>query len=422
MLSMHATSHSLDLAKTSKLVLSAAVVGATIWFYRTVYSSLSRNPPSQAITSTTIQGTHLEDHETTLPSDQVPYNGGDRRSHRNTRGPRNPRNYTLTSAKLSARRNKPGYTVQVVRCRFKMTFDGIAQRNNEIVRNFRLWSTSSMAPFPIEVVMDNSDESSSYYTEWSTGNLELLIQRLGSSWKALGGGRLCSKLTVSLPKGRIRITGGIGVLPARHRVLLPDDLTTLEWTGNREQLPLFFTQQPAFTSLTLANLTLDCALSMDECKTLLERGRVHLVNVNIKTIRAVNDPILDQPRALLPPLPRSAQDIQMTTLRSLNITSTADIRDLYASSPRFQFPALRKVTLDVSSTDFDILECKRYLTNSGANPKWKVRCAMTRRQENEMMHIYGRRFVRLPSQPELVNAGGIQNQLDTSDYLGDPEL
>ncbi|KAH0588573.1 hypothetical protein H2248_004404 [Termitomyces sp. 'cryptogamus'] len=420
---MHATSHSLDLARTSKLVLSAAVVGATIWFYRAVYPALSRNPPSQSITSTTSQGIHLEDHETTLPSDQVPYNGGDHRSRRNTRGPRNPRNSNiLTSAKLSSRKKKTGYTLQVVQCRFKMTFDSIAQQNSEIIENFRLWSISSMVPFPIEAVMDNSDKSSSYYTEWSTGNLDLLTHRLGSMWDALGGGRLCSKLTISLPQGRIRITGGIGVLPARHRVLLPDDLTTLEWTGNREQLPLFFTQQPAFTSLTLANLTLDCALSIDECKTLLERGRVHLVNVNIKTIRAVNDPILDQPRALLPPLSSSAQDIQMTTLRSLNITSTADIRDLYASSPRFRFPALRKVTLDVSSTDFDILECKRYLTKSGANPKWKVRCEMTRRQENEMTHIYGRRFVRLPSQPELVNAGGIQNQLDTSDYLGDPEL
>ncbi|KAG5334875.1 hypothetical protein C0989_002760, partial [Termitomyces sp. Mn162] len=232
----------------------------------------------------------------------------------------------------------------------------------------------SVAPFPIEVVMDNPfthDENSSYYTEWSTGNLNLLTHQLNSSWNALGGGRLCSKLTISLPEERIRITDGIGILPATNRVLLPRDLATLEWTGNREQLPIFFTRQAAFTNRTLVNLTLHCALSMDECKTLLNRGRGHLVNVSIKTIRAVNDPILDQPRALLSPLSSSAQDIQMTTLRSLNITSTADIRDLYASSPRFQFPALRKVTLDVSSTDFDILECKRYLTKSGANPKWK---------------------------------------------------
>ncbi|KNZ78038.1 hypothetical protein J132_02622 [Termitomyces sp. J132] len=418
---MHSTSHSLDLAKTSKLVLSAALVGATIWFCR----SLSRDRPSQSITSATSRETHLQDQETT-PSYRASYYAGDLRSHRSTRGPRNPPNYIPTrSAKLCLRRSKPGYILQVVQCRFEMTFDSIARENNAIIEVFELWRSMSVAPFPIEVVMDNPfthDENSSYYTEWSTGNLNLLTHQLNSSWDALGGGRLCSKLTISLPEERIRITDGIGILPATNRVLLPRDLATLEWTGNREQLPIFFTRQAAFTNRTLVNLTLHCALSMDECKTLLNRGRGHLVNVSIKTIRAVNDPILDQPRALLSPLSSSAQDIQMTTLRSLNITSTADIRDLYASSPRFRFPALRKVTLDVSSTDFDILECKRYLTKSGANPKWKVRCEMTRRQENEMTHIYGRRFVRLPSQPELVNAGGIQNQLDTSDYLGNPEL
>ncbi|KAH0588595.1 hypothetical protein J132_08979 [Termitomyces sp. J132] len=417
------TSRSLDLVKTSKLVLSAAIAGATIWFCHAAYSSLSRSPPSQSITSTTNQGTHLEDHETTVPSYQAPFHTGDRRSHRNIRGPRDPLNYIpVRSAKLSPRRNKPGYILQVVQCRFSMTFDRIVRGNNEIIRIFDLWSTTSVAPFPIEVVMDNPPTRDESSIEWSTGNLDVLTRQLDSSWIALAGGRLCRKLTISLPEEKIRITDGIGILPTTDRVLLPHDLTTLEWTGNREQLPLFFTQQPAFTTQALANLTLHCALSIDECKRLLGWGNTHLVNVNIKTIRAVNDPDLGQPRALLPPPPNSPQDIPMTALRSLNITSTADIRDLYASSPRFQFPALRKVTLRVSSTNFDILECNRYLTNSGANPKWKVRCAMNRRQESEMMHIYGRRFVRLPSQAEFSGSGGIHNQLDASDYLGDPLL
>ncbi|KAH0588557.1 hypothetical protein H2248_004388 [Termitomyces sp. 'cryptogamus'] len=319
-MSMCAASPSnLDLTNASVPVLSVACVAAAIWFYRTRYFSL-RVPTSQPV------GTDIMS-----PSDQEPiytnreYNY-DRLSLRETKPPNLKFNPT-TIAQLARKVNDSGLYLRVVHCRYRMNFDDITEDNQAIVDSLK--------------------------------NLGLLTKQLHSLWKALGDGQRCSNLTIQLPPVRLaEVTNGSGILAVTTEVLLPLNLKTLGWRGNREQLPMFFQNQPAFSTLT--NLTIQSELSTEDCEV----------------------------RVSLPPVPNRVQIIEMAALMSLAITSTVDIRPLLSTQMRF--PAINSVTLIISDPGFDIWYCRQRLTTFGMRhvPSWNVHGRMSQDQVSRMNELY----------------------------------
>ncbi|KAG5351043.1 hypothetical protein C0989_008216 [Termitomyces sp. Mn162] len=342
----------LDLSQASVPVVSAAFVAAAVWFYRTRYPS-SSVPTSQAITVTISP----QDQELTTREP-----GYDRLSLRETKQP-NLRFNPTRIARLTRKVNNSGLHLEVVHCEYKMTFDSVTEGNQAIVDNLEVGLPHR---FPIDVSMPRN-------IEWSTQNLGLLTKQLHLFWEALGDGQRCSNLTIQLPPVRLaEVTSGSGILAVTTDVLLPLNLRTLEWRGSREQLPMFFQDQPAFSTLT--NLTIQSGLSTDDCKTLLYWGRGRLQSAAFQTIRDV-DP--GEVRVSLPPVPNRVQIIEMAALMSLAITSTVDIRPLLSTQMRF--PAINSVTLKISDPGFDIWFCRQRLTTFGMRhvPSWNVHGRMS---------------------------------------------
>ncbi|KNZ79534.1 hypothetical protein J132_09262 [Termitomyces sp. J132] len=358
-----ASPSNLDLFKALVPVFSAAFVVAAIGFYRTRYSSL-RVPTSEP-----------ESVVTRSSSDQEPTRepGYDRLSLRETKPPNLKFNPT-TIAQLTRKVNNSGLYLQVVQCRYKMNFDNITEGNHAIMDNL---DVELPYRFPIDVSITQD-------VKWSTQNLGLLTKQLHFFWEALGDGQRCSNLTIQLPPVRLaEVTSGSGILAVTTDVLLPLNLRTLEWRGSREQLPMFFQDQPAFSTLT--NLTVQSELSADDCKTLLYWGRGRLQSAAFQTIRDV-DP--GEVRVSLPPVPNRVQIIEMAALMSLAITSTVDIRLLLSTQMRF--PAINAVTLIISDPGFDIWYCRQRLTTFGMRhvPSWNVHGRMSQDQVSRMNELY----------------------------------
>ncbi|KAG5351042.1 hypothetical protein C0989_008215 [Termitomyces sp. Mn162] len=347
--------------KASIPVLSGAFIAAAVWLYHTTYLS-SRKPPSSS-----------QEIDHTAASQEPFYTVDGRRSARDTKRP----NFIFHRTPLAqlTRNNEQGLKLQVVMCEYRTTFDSIAENNDAILVN----PGALPHQYTVEVTIDGTQG-----IPWSTQILGLLTKQMNSLWEALGGGQRCSNLTIQLPPVRLaEVTSGSGILAVTTDVLLPLNLRTLEWRGSREQLPMFFQDQPAFSTLT--NLTIQSGLSTDDCKTLLYWGRGRLQSAAFQTIRDV-DP--GEVRVSLPPVPNRVQIIEMAALMSLAITSTVDIRPLLSTQMRF--PAINAVTLIISDPGFDIWYCRQRLTTFGMRhvPSWNVHGRMSQDQVSRMNELY----------------------------------